>query len=253
MQAAKAAKAALKARLPQAPREGAIDAPWSMASHVAFLASLRALTPAISAAVKEALRRGAEQAASDAAATFGAQALAMGAPREPFIDLEAARSETSEALDARMLGVLSVTEGVALGVAASASYESARRGDVSTIVAGTLALGVFAEKFRSKIDEVATTETAAAWNLGMMSAGNQVARQAPLRKVWDSMLDRRVCSRCSAADREVVAWGERFLSGTTEPPAHTRCRCVVRPWFEHWPERIRYVDKPNEHMFDIVL
>jgi hypothetical protein len=190
-------------------------------------------------------------AAKTAIESFGAQAVAMGAPAKPYIDEAFAMLEAQAAIEAQNDTATDGLAVAAVGAAAANSFQSWRSGDTSALAAIALAVGLFVDRYSVKIEQVLSTQVAASWNLGMIFAGNQIAAKAPLKKVWDSMLDKRVCSRCAAADRQVVAWHELFIIGVAEPPAHSRCRCVIRPWLEHWPEGLQYVDKPNEVLFDI--
>jgi len=48
-------------------------------------------------------------------------------------------------------------------------------------------------------------------------------------KIWDALLDKRVCPRCAALASSIRPLGMPF-DGEPDPPLHSRCRCVVGFW-----------------------
>lgn len=80
----------------------------------------------------------------------------------------------------------------------------------------------------ARVATIAATETAQAFNAERQVAARQLATDEGVRlwQVWDAVLDKRTCSRCSALHGSAVPVGESFHAG--QPGAlHPRCRCIA--------------------------
>lgn len=72
---------------------------------------------------------------------------------------------------------------------------------------------------------------------GIGTGDGTEARKFPgLYKVWSAFLDGKTCSRCFAADGEVVEVHKPFKAGAI--PLHPRCRCLVEHVIVPKPERL---------------
>jgi uncharacterized protein with gpF-like domain len=69
---------------------------------------------------------------------------------------------------------------------------------------------------------VARTETARAASFAQKAVLEDVGM-----KTWQWNVQDTGCDICDEADEEIVAIGDPFATGDTEPPAHPNCRCVV--------------------------
>jgi hypothetical protein len=87
-----------------------------------------------------------------------------------------------------------------------------------------------AKALRARLDTIAATETAQAFNAEREAETDAAALGAPpgtrLLKVWDATLDRRVCPTCSTLDGTEVPWGHDFPGGAVPGSTHPNCRCV---------------------------
>lgn len=90
---------------------------------------------------------------------------------------------------------------------------------------------------RSRAETIARTELATAYHQGNDAAVRQAMAQdlmPPMRKVWSTSRDDKVCPACAALEgMEIGMDGDfQFTSGrqlveVTLPPAHPRCACAV--------------------------
>jgi hypothetical protein len=236
----------LRARLEalQRPKER-----WDASKYMTLVWAVQTSAPVLSDELKRLISDASMRSAEVSIDAFSDVCIAMGAPSAVEFDAVKAKSQSMELLQAKSVSLTDVTEASIAGVAVASAYESVQE-ESSSYEAVNAAIAAYLLRAKVKVEELVMSEVALGWNVGARFAGNQIPG---IKAVWDATLDKRVCRRCLAADREVVDWGDSFIIGVTQPPAHTRCRCVMRPWMEHWPSGQEYVNQTgNERFFDIL-
>lgn len=78
---------------------------------------------------------------------------------------------------------------------------------------------------------IAVTESSKAYNEGRNAAVESYNGSVSLFKIWDSYLDKDICSHCHSSDGETMPISEKFSYG--EPGfVHPNCRCTYSIWSE---------------------
>lgn len=224
---------------------------WTVRAHAQAIQVIRGATRELSSALGEEVRVAGFDAVSLAIEQFSTQwrIMSRGASKAPMVDNEAAKQEALEASVARTANVTDAGEVTIANTALAVSLQDATHGHVVAAAVVTGLLSTLREKTQIKIEEIFITEVAASANLGTLFMGRQAARRAPIKKVWDATLDRRVCRKCSVLHRETVLWEQTFPGGLDYPPAHPRCRCVAQPWLDDWTRDLEEADiEPGPRM-----
>lgn len=117
---------------------------------------------------------------------------------------------------------------------------------IGTALADSFSLGLSPSKSAKLIYDIiadparcltiAITEGSRAMNLGAIDTYQQIG----LDQVEWSAAD--PCEICAENDGQIVAVGQAFNSGDTEPPAHPNCRCALLPVIPDYGNDQMYAD-----------
>lgn len=83
-----------------------------------------------------------------------------------------------------------------------------------------------AERLAARVDTIAATETAVAFNHGQRAA-HRLADAGEMLQRWNATLDKRTCGQCSALDGVEVPLTSSFPGGSMPGLVHARCRCFL--------------------------
>ncbi len=124
--------------------------------------------------------------------------------------------------------LVGMTPGEALAV--QRYYEALRKDGMKADLARKRCLDYAGRVHRHRAMRIARTELAFAYNEGAAQGVRQAQAQGlvgPVKKVWLTGDDERVCEVCGPLDGVKVGQDDDFPGGYRLPPAHPHCRCAV--------------------------